>query len=139
MAAKTVYADSFIKNLPEGYKTVLGERGAGISHGQQQLLAFARALAFDPRILILDEATANIDSYTERLIQKALFKLLRGRTSLVIAHRLSTIREADRILVLYDGRIVEEGNHETLMKKKGLYYRLYQIQFKEAYEEEKIG
>jgi len=138
LAAKTVYADSFIENLPEGYGTVLGERGAGISHGQQQLLAFARALAFDPRILILDEATANIDSYTESLIQKALQKLLKGRTALVIAHRLSTIKGADRILVLYKGRIVEEGNHETLMKKKGLYYRLYQIQFKKAYEEAEV-
>lgn len=132
-AAETVYADSFIKKLPKGYSTTLGERGAGISHGQQQLLAFARALAYDPRILILDEATANIDSYTESLIQKALQKLLKGRTSLVIAHRLSTIKGADRILVLYKGRIVEEGNHETLMKKKGLYYRLYQIQFKKAF------
>jgi len=129
-AASYVYADNFIEKLRRGYSTSLGERGTTLSIGQRQLLAFARAIAFDPKILVLDEATANIDTQTEFLIQKALKNLLRGRTSIVIAHRLSTIRDADRILVIYKGKVVEEGTHQELLMKRGLYYQLYRIQFK---------
>jgi len=100
--------------------------------GQRQLLAFARAVAFDPKILILDEATANIDSQTESLIQESLQKILRGRTSITIAHRLSTIRESDKIIVLHKGVVVEQGTHEELLARKGLYYALYTLQFAEA-------
>jgi ATP-binding cassette, subfamily B, multidrug efflux pump len=108
---------------------VLGERGAGISQGQRQLLAIARAALADPRILILDEATSSVDTRTERLIQKALETLLKGRTSFVIAHRLSTIRNADLLLVIHDGEIIERGKHEELLAKKGFYYNLYMSQF----------
>ncbi|MDI9630708.1 MAG: ATP-binding cassette domain-containing protein, partial [Acidobacteriota bacterium] len=107
-------------------------RGAGFSVGQKQLLAFARALAFDPRVLILDEATASVDSETERLLQAALDRLLAGRTSLVIAHRLSTIQRADRILVLHKGELREEGTHAELVARRGIYYRLYQLQYGRA-------
>jgi len=131
-AAKHVYADTFIERLEKGYETILGERGASLSVGERQLLSFARALAFNPKILVLDEATANVDSYTEKLIQQAIKKVLKGRTSIVIAHRLSTIKDADKIIVIYDGKIVEEGNHETLIKKKGMYYHLYMLQFAKA-------
>jgi ATP-binding cassette subfamily B protein/subfamily B ATP-binding cassette protein MsbA len=129
-AASYVYASTFIEKLPNGYRTVLGERGTTLSVGQRQLLAFARAIAFDPKILVLDEATSNIDTQTEVLIQKALKRLLAGRTSIVIAHRLSTVKDADRIIVIYKGKVVEEGTHQELLKKKGLYYQLYMIQFK---------
>ena len=108
------------------------ERGAGLSVGQKQLLAFARALAFDPRVLILDEATASIDTETEQLIQAALARLLSGRTSIVIAHRLSTVQRADRILVLHKGEVRELGTHQELLARRGIYYRLYQLQFKDA-------
>ncbi len=128
-AARHVYADSFISRLEQGYNTMLGERGASLSVGERQLLSFARALAFDPKILVLDEATANVDSYTEKLIQQAIRKVLRGRTSIVIAHRLSTIKDANKIIVIYDGKIVEEGDHESLIQKKGMYYHLYLLQF----------
>jgi len=128
-AAKSVYAHTFIEKLENGYSTILGERGASLSVGERQLLSFARALAFNPKILVLDEATANVDSYTEKLIQQAIKKVLKGRTSIVIAHRLSTIKDADKIIVIYDGRIVEEGNHESLIEKKGMYYHLYMLQF----------
>lgn len=131
-AARFVQADEFIRELPHGYETEVKERGATLSVGQRQLLALARAMAFNPKILILDEATANIDSHTERLIQESLRKVLQGRTSLVIAHRLSTIREADKILVLHKGRLVEQGTHEELLAKKGLYYALYTLQFGET-------
>ena len=110
------------------------ERGAGLSVGQKQLIAFARALAFDPRILILDEATSSIDTETEQLIQRALDRLLVGRTSLVIAHRLSTIQKADRILVLHKGEVREQGTHQELLAQRGIYYRLYQLQFREEAE-----
>lgn len=123
-----VNAKSFVESLPGGYKAKVQERGATFSQGQRQLLAFARALAFDPRILVLDEATASIDSETEALIQDALEKLLQGRTSLIIAHRLSTIKNADKIIVLHKGIVVEEGTHQQLLKKKGHYSHLYRLQ-----------
>jgi ATP-binding cassette subfamily B multidrug efflux pump len=130
-AARVVNADDFIKALPEGYDTVLGEGGGALSQGQRQLLSFARAILTDPRILILDEATSNIDTRTEAIIQKALATLLEGRTSIVIAHRLSTIRNADLILVIEDGKIAERGDHATLLGKNGLYADLYRRQFRE--------
>jgi len=128
-AAQLAHADDFIRRLPQGYNTVLGEHGAGLSQGQRQLIAIARAALTDPRILILDEATSSVDTRTERLIQKALEKLLLGRTSFVIAHRLSTIRNADQVLVIQDGQIVERGRHEELLAQKGAYYNLYMRQF----------
>ncbi len=128
-AAKLAHVDSFIERLPDGYHTILGERGSGLSQGQRQLIAIARAALANPRILILDEATSSVDTRTERLIQKALEKLLAGRTSFVIAHRLSTIRNADLLLVLDQGQIVERGRHDELLAKKGFYYHLYQSQF----------
>jgi len=130
-AAKIVGAHEFITKLPDGYNTEIGERGAGLSVGQKQLVSFARALLRDPAILILDEATSSIDPYTDLLIRKAMKILLKDRTSIIIAHRLSTVRNADRIFVIKDGRIVEEGNHRQLMRKKGLYRHLYEMQFKE--------
>lgn len=126
-AAKAVGAHDFVTALPRGYDTVLDERGGNLSLGQRQLLSFARALVADAKILVLDEATANIDSYTEMLIQKALERLLEGRTGLVIAHRLATIRNADRIVVLQQGRVIEEGDHDALMALGGLYSRLYDL------------
>ncbi|HCD08907.1 MAG TPA: antibiotic ABC transporter ATP-binding protein [Thermoanaerobacter sp.] len=131
MVAKYVNAHHFIKKLPEGYESKVTERGSTLSAGQRQLLAFARALAFNPKILVLDEATANIDTETERLIQDALKKLTKGRTTLVIAHRLSTIQHADKIIVLHKGRIREMGTHNELLQKKGLYYNLYMLQYKD--------
>lgn len=128
-AAEEVGARTFIEALPKGFDTEVKERGAGLSVGQKQLLAFARALAFDPQILILDEATASIDSETEEHIERALGRLLEGRTSLVIAHRLSTIRRADRILVMHKGRLREQGTHQELLAQRGIYHRLYQLQF----------
>lgn len=133
-AIKLANADSFIERLPEKYQTVLGERGSGLSQGQRQLLSIARAALADPRILILDEATSSVDTRTERLIQKAFDGLLRGRTSFVIAHRLSTIRNADQILVLKAGQIIERGKHDELLAKKGFYYELYMSQFKKQEE-----
>jgi len=124
-AARAVSAHDFIMALPEGYDTPLGQRGRNISMGQRQLISFARALVADPQILILDEATANIDSFTEMAIQKALKVLFAGRTCMVIAHRLATIRDADRIVVLQQGRILEQGSHDVLMKTVGLYSHLY--------------
>jgi ATP-binding cassette subfamily B multidrug efflux pump len=128
-AAGEVGALPFIEALPSGFATPVKERGAGLSVGQKQLIAFARALAFDPEILILDEATASIDSETEAKIQLALERLLEGRTSLVIAHRLSTIKKADRILVMHKGRLREQGTHQELLAQRGIYHRLYQLQF----------
>ncbi len=128
-AAQLAHADTFIERLPEKYETILGERGSGLSQGQRQLLSIARAALADPRILILDEATSSVDTRTERLIQKALEKLLKGRTSFVIAHRLSTIRNADLLLVVDEGQIIERGTHDELLEKKGFYYNLYMSQF----------
>ena len=128
-AAKAVGADEFISALDNGYDSVLAERGVNLSVGQRQLLSFARAVVGDPRILILDEATASIDTHTEVLIQNALQKILKGRTSIVIAHRLSTIRNADKIVVLDHGKVAEVGNHEQLLDKRGVYSRLYAINY----------
>jgi len=129
-AARLANADQFITRLPEGYQAQLGERGHNLSQGQRQLIAIARAVLADPRILILDEATSSVDTRTERLIQRALDELLKGRTSFVIAHRLSTIQNADRVLVLEEGRTVEQGTHEELLAARGLYYELYNSQFR---------
>lgn len=128
-AARAVGAHDFISALPEGYDTVMGERGGALSLGQRQLVSFARALVADARILVLDEATASIDSYTEMLIQKALKTLLEGRTGLVIAHRLATIRDADRIIVLQSGEVLEQGTHDELMAHDGLYAQLYSVNY----------
>jgi ATP-binding cassette subfamily B protein len=130
-AASEVHALPFIERLPGAFQNHLQERGAGLSVGQKQLVAFARALAFDPRILILDEATSSIDTETEQLIQLALERLLVGRTSLVIAHRLSTVQKADRILVLHKGELREEGTHQELLARRGIYHRLYLLQYKD--------
>jgi len=129
-----VGAHEFIERIPEGYDTWVGERGVRISAGQRQLVSFARALLKDPPILVLDEATSSIDPYTELKIKRAQSILLKGRTSLVIAHRLSTVVNADKIIVLDNGRIVERGNHNDLIEKGGLYRRLYQMQFKDMKE-----
>jgi ATP-binding cassette subfamily B protein len=130
-AARRVNAHGFISALPDGYDTVLSERGQNLSQGQRQLLAFARVLAADPEILVLDEATASIDTETELLIQDALRQLTKGRTSILIAHRLQTVQEANRVLVLQNGRVEELGTHEELLAKKGLYYTLHSLQFQE--------
>ncbi len=130
-AARTVGADKFIDELPKKYDEEVKERGATLSVGQKQLISFARALAYDPRILILDEATSSIDTESEHLIKKAIEKLLVGRTAIVIAHRLSTIQNADKIIVLHKGEIRESGNHQQLLAKKGIYYKLYQLQYKD--------
>jgi ATP-binding cassette, subfamily B, bacterial MsbA len=131
-AAQAANAHDFITEFPDGYDTIVGERGVKLSGGQRQRVAIARALLKNPAILILDEATSSLDSESERLVQEALEKLMQGRTTFVIAHRLSTVRRADRIVVLNEGRIVEEGTHEELLTKGGLYKQLYEIQFRES-------
>lgn len=130
-AARNVNADRFIQRLPQGYHEELRERGGNLSVGQRQLLSFARALAYDPAILILDEATSSVDTETELLIQAAVRELMRGRTSIVIAHRLSTIRDVDRILVLHKGRLREAGTHADLLAQRGIYYKLYELQYRD--------
>ncbi|MBN2536442.1 MAG: ABC transporter ATP-binding protein [Spirochaetales bacterium] len=129
-AAVIANADPFIRKLPQGYDTVLTERGMNLSQGERQLMAIARAILVDPKILILDEATSNIDSLTESHIQKGLLQLMQGRTSFIIAHRLSTVKNADKVLVIHDHRIIEQGTHDELMKNKGFYFRLYNLQLK---------
>jgi ATP-binding cassette subfamily B protein len=131
-AAKAVHAHEFISRLPEGYKTVLSEGATNISSGQRQLISFARVIAHNPAIVILDEATSSVDTETERLIQLGMQRVLAGRTSIVIAHRLSTIRHADRILVLSSGRLLEQGKHDELIAKNGLYAGLYRLQYSES-------
>lgn len=133
-AAQLAHAHDFVEHLPEGYQTVLGERGTGLSQGQRQLLSIARAALAQPRILILDEATSSVDTRTERQIQSALEKLMQGRTSFVIAHRLSTIRNANQVLVLVKGEVVERGRHEELLAHRGVYYDLYMSQFQRQEE-----
>jgi ATP-binding cassette subfamily B protein len=128
-AAKAAYVDRFVHSLPEGYDTVIDEEGSNVSAGEKQLLTIARAFLAQPTLLILDEATSSVDTRTEVLIQKAMGKLRQGHTSFVIAHRLSTIRDATTILVMEQGHIVEQGNHQELLAKQGAYYRLYQSQF----------
>ena len=128
-AAKAVHAHEFIMELPDGYDTVVEERGSTLSAGQRQLIAFACVLLADPRILILDEATSNIDTRTEEALQAGLQHLLKGRTSFIIAHRLSTIENADEIFYIDHGQIVEHGSHAQLLAAKGAYYRLYESQY----------
>ena len=130
-AVKSVNADGIIARLEKGYDTVIGEGGNTLSTGEKQLISFARAILADPAIFILDEATSSVDTLTEKLVQEAIEKLMKGRTSFVIAHRLSTIRSADIILVVDDGKIVERGSHEQLLKQRGVYYNLYLQQFRE--------
>ena len=138
-AATAVGADEFVMELPDGYNTQLHERGQNLSVGQRQLISFARALVADPAILVLDEATANIDTATEKVIQEALSRMLRGRTSFVIAHRLSTIRSADRIVVMSEGEIIEIGNHDQLMDLNGHYADLYRMGFQEISGEDALS
>ena len=128
-AARLAHADPFIRSLPGGYAARVRERGGNLSVGQKQLISFARALAYDPEVLVLDEATSNVDSETEALIQDALRRLLAGRTAILIAHRLATVVGADRILVFHHGRLVEEGRHADLLQKRGIYHRLALLQF----------
>jgi len=134
-AAHEVRAAGFIEQLPAGYAAPVRERGAGFSVGQKQLISFARALAFDPRILVLDEATSSIDTETEQLIQQAIERVMEGRTSIIIAHRLSTIQRVDKIIVLHKGEIREMGEHQDLLQQRGIYYKLYQLQYKEQARE----
>jgi ATP-binding cassette subfamily B protein len=128
-AAKEVHADEFVRKLPDAYQSEVRERGAGLSVGQKQLISFARALAFDPKILVLDEATSSIDTETEQLIQQAVDRVMQARTSLVVAHRLSTVQKCDRILVFHHGELREAGTHNELLTTRGLYWRLYQLQY----------
>jgi ATP-binding cassette subfamily B protein len=129
-AAEMADADHFIRQLPDGYQTLLSERASNLSQGQRQLLSIARAILADPAILILDEATSSVDTRTEARIQKSLLRLMEGRTSFVIAHRLSTIRDADHVVVIDKGEIVEQGNHQQLLERRGFYHHLYMSQFK---------
>ena len=128
-AAKAAHIHNYIMRLPQGYDTVISEDGGNISKGQKQLLTIARAMLYDTSMLILDEATSNVDTNTEKQVQKAMRTLMQGRTSFVIAHRLSTIQNADNILVLDHGNVVEQGTHEELMARRGQYYQLYASQF----------
>jgi subfamily B ATP-binding cassette protein MsbA len=135
-AARAAHAHEFVERLPQGYDTLVGERGVKLSGGQRQRVAIARAILKDPAVLILDEATSNLDTESERLIEDAMTRLLAGRTTLIIAHRLSTVRRADRLVVLDRGRIVEEGTHAQLLDRSGLYARLYERQFRDQREHE---
>ena len=135
-AAAAVHASAFIERLPLGYDSPVAERGATLSVGQKQLLSFARALAFDPRVLILDEATSSVDTETELMIRDALHVLMEGRTTIAIAHRLSTIQDMDNILVLHRGTLRESGSHQQLLAQRGIYYKLYQLQYKDQEAED---
>jgi ATP-binding cassette subfamily B multidrug efflux pump len=137
-AARAVHADAFIELLPHGYASPVAERGATLSVGQKQLLSFARALAFDPRVLILDEATSSVDTETELLIRDALHTLIAGRTTIAIAHRLSTIQDMDKILVLHKGRVRESGTHQELLAKRGIYFKLFELQYKSEGREQNL-
>ncbi len=138
-ASREVHADEFVQKLPETYNSLVKERGAGLSVGQKQLISFARALAFNPKILVLDEATSSIDTETEQLIQRAVDRVMQARTSLVVAHRLSTVQKCDRILVFHHGELREAGTHNELLAKRGLYWRLYQLQYAEDKLENSIA
>ena len=138
-AARMVNAEEFILAFEKGYDTDVGEGGNRLSTGQKQLISFARALLANPAIFVLDEATSSVDTETEMTIQHAIQKTLDGRTSFIIAHRLSTVRTADRILVISDGKVIEEGNHKSLLRQKGYYYNLYANQFKEEMEQAVLG
>ncbi|WP_044290135.1 ABC transporter ATP-binding protein, partial [Clostridioides difficile] len=137
-AAKSARVDHFIRTLPQGYDTILTEDASNLSQGQKQLLTIARAILSDPSVLILDEATSSVDTRTEVEIQKAMNNLMKGRTSFVIAHRLSTIRDADLILVMKEGTIIEQGSHKELIEKKGFYEELYNSQFTSEYDEDVV-
>ena len=137
-AAKAAHVDHFIKTLPSGYDMVLNEEASNVSQGQKQLLTIARAILADPEILILDEATSSVDTRTEVLIQKAMDNLMENRTSFIIAHRLSTIRNADLILVMKDGDIIEQGTHEELLAQNGFYTNLYNSQFENEEEDQAV-
>ena len=128
-AAHAVHADAFIERLPGGFASAVAERGSTLSVGQKQLLSFARALAFDPRVLILDEATSSVDTETELLIRDALRVLMAGRTTIAIAHRLSTIQDMDKILVFHKGRLREAGTHQELLAARGIYFKLFELQY----------
>jgi ATP-binding cassette, subfamily B, multidrug efflux pump len=131
-AAEAVHADPFIARLPDGYASAVAERGSTLSVGQKQLLSFARALAFDPRVLILDEATSSVDTETELVIRDALHVLMAGRTTIAIAHRLSTIQDMDKILVLHKGQLRESGTHQELLALRGIYFRLFELQYQKT-------
>jgi ATP-binding cassette subfamily B protein len=131
-AARAVHAEPFIERLPNGYASAVAERGATLSVGQKQLLSFARALAFNPRVLILDEATSSVDTETELLIRDALQVLMAGRTTIAIAHRLSTIQDMDKILVLHKGRVRESGTHQELLAQRGIYFKLFELQYQKS-------
>jgi ATP-binding cassette subfamily B protein len=134
-AAQAAHVDHFVRTLPDGYDTIIDDDASNLSQGEKQLLTIARAFLADPQILILDEATSSVDTRTEVLVQKAMARLMKGRTAFVIAHRLSTIRNADEILVMNKGAIVEQGSHDELMANRGFYYDLYNSQFEEAVAE----
>ena len=130
-SVKNVGLNNFIESLPDKLNHAVNERGSTLSVGQKQLISFARALSFDPKILVLDEATSSVDTNTELLIQNAIKKLIEGRTSIIIAHRLSTIQNCDKIIVMHKGELREIGTHQELLEKNGLYYKLYQLQYKD--------
>jgi ABC-type multidrug transport system fused ATPase/permease subunit len=138
-AAKEVHADEFVRKLSDDYQSEVKERGAGLSVGQKQLISFARALAFDPKILVLDEATSSIDTETEQLIQQAVDRVMQQRTSLIVAHRLSTVQKCDRIMVFHHGELREAGTHNELLTRRELYWRLYQLQYVEENLENPIS
>jgi len=129
MAARAVHAEPFIERMPNGFASAVAERGSTLSMGQKQLLSFARALAFDPRVLVLDEATSSVDTETELVIRDALRVLMSGRTTIAIAHRLSTIQDMDKILVLHKGQLREAGTHQELLAQRGIYFKLFELQY----------